>query len=101
MSTYYKWTAEHLTGVDGAKSDMFSITIDLRGMRWQRAPEQLKKNVTDGTFTLRKKQKYRIVSGNNLFWFKDINTLLIRSVYWRDAIFDECGRRGALMEAVI
>lgn len=102
MSTYYKWVAESGMGVTGARNGIRigSILVNLQGMRWQRAPKQLKDNVTDETFTLRKKQKYRIVSGNNLYWFKDISALSLYSVYWRDAIFDGCGRRGALMEVI-
>lgn len=102
MSTYYKWVAESYLEITGARSSIKnkSILVNLQGMRWQRAPEKLKDNVTDETFTLRKKQKYRIVSGNNLYWFKDISTLSLFSVYWRDVIFDRCGRRGALMEVL-
>ena len=101
MSTYYKWVAEPFTEI-GARFVIKNglIWIKLQDMRWQRAPEKLKDNVTDETFTLRKKQKYRIVSGNNLYWFKDVNVLSLYSVYWRNVIFDRCGRRGAIMEVV-
>ena len=102
MSTYYKWVAEPFVEVTGARFGIIngSIMINLQDMWWQRAPEKLKDNVSDETFTLRKKQKYRIVSGNNLYWFKDVSALSLYSVYWRNAIFDGCGRRGVIMEAV-
>ena len=101
MSTYYKWVAEPFLEIGAPfviKNGL--IWVKLQDMRWQRAPEKLKDNVTDETFTLRKKQKYRIVSGNNLYWFKDVNVLSLCSVYWRNAIFDRCGRRGVIMEVV-
>ena len=102
MSTYYKWIAEPFVEVAGVRFGIKngSILVNLQGMRWQRAPEKLKDNVTDETFTLRKKQKYHIVYGNDLYWFKDVNVLSLYSVYWRNAIFDRCGRRGVVMEAV-
>ena len=102
MSTYYKWVAEPFIEVAGARFGIIngSIQVNFQDMRWQRAPEKLKDNVTDETFTLRKKQKYRIVYGNNLYWFKDVSALSLYSVYWRNAIFDRCGRRGVIMEAV-
>lgn len=101
MSTYYKWVAEPFVEI-GARFIIKngSILVNLQDMWWQRAPEKLKDNVTDETFTLRKKQKYRIVSGNDLYWFKDVGVLLMRSVYWRNAIFDRCGRRGVIMDVV-
>lgn len=101
MSTYYKWVAEPVVEI-GARFGIGngSILVNLQDMRWQRAPEKLKDNVTDEPFTLRKKQKYRIVTGNNLYWFKDVNVLSLYSVYWRNAIFDRCGRRGVIMDVV-
>lgn len=101
MSTYYKWVAEPFVEI-GARFFIKngSILVNLQDMRWQRAPEKLKDNVTDETFTLRKKQKYRIVSGNNLYWFKDVSVLSLCSVYWRNVLFDSCGRRGVIMDAV-
>ena len=101
MSTYYNWVAEPFVEI-GARFVIKNgvIMVNLQNMRWQRAPEKLKDNVTDETFTLRKKQKCRIVSGNNLYWFKDVSVLSLRSVYWRNAVFDNCGRRGVIMEVM-
>lgn len=101
MSTYYKWVAKPFLEIGAPfviKNGL--IWVKSQDMRWQRAPEKLKDNVTDETFTLRKKQKYRIVSGNNLYWFKDVSVLSLYSIYWRNAIFDGCGRRGVIMDVV-